>query len=461
MRCPYLRNAFIRFKPFALLIALLPALPAAAYCQSAGGKPIADVFEVMSKVDDLASLPLWPGFDPRTVPTAVFDGANTYLFRHPAPQQGFEPVEKRSGVYRFAGKHPQVFGNARTKIGNVMTATSILSPQSKRSGETYTLQDLAGIIIHEQFHVFQAEKHPNWRPNDAYLLVYPLETLESLSLRMTEKEAFRRAVDAKSSAVAAGWAKEGLKYRKQRLAPLGAQLAGYEMELQRFEGISEYIEMLARGRDPQALLALTSGIAPSGVRDLGYVEGRLISVLLDRFDKTWKDQLESGRAQYPEELLASAVSGIETSVGFDGDDLKRIRSDAGNALAKWNEEKKQLMSSFSSAPGVAIEIVAESTPLNVRMFEPLAMENLGGGEIFHKVFFSAGNDKGTVRVRDNPCISYMDSTYRLTRVTITGLEGDPAVDTAAGTLKYDANDVTIDFKGCKVTAGDRKYTIEL
>ncbi len=460
MRRSRLGNLSIPGRLLALAAVLSAGTFHAAACRTAAPKPFVNVCDVMAKVDELASTPLWPGFDPRTMPTAVYDSVNTYLFGHPAPPEGFERVEGTPGAYCFAGQHPTVLGNGRAKIGEVMTATVVLRPRS-RSGGDYSLRDYAGIVMHEQFHAFQKVKHPDWRPNDAYLLVYPLETADALALRMTEKEAFRRAVASKDDAAAAGWSRLGLEYRRQRLAPLGVQLAGYEMELQRFEGISEYIEYRARGTDPLALLAVTNGIAPAGVRDLGYVEGRLISVLLDRLDKSWKDRMESGAARYPEEILGAAVANAQSSVQFGDDELKKIRADAETAIAAWNDDKKRLVGDFNAAPGLTIEIVAGTTPVDARLFEPLAMENLGGGEILHKVFFLAGNDKGMVRVRNTACISYMDSTYRITRVIVTGLKGEPAVDAAAGTFKYDANGVTIDFKGCRVSIGDRKYTVEI
>jgi hypothetical protein len=460
MRSISIARALQRIETLAVAAALLAAVHGAGVCRAPRQDALLGVFEIRGEIERLSSIPYWPGFDPRTVPTAIFDSASTYLFDHPSPPEGFEPVEGKPGVHRFAGQHPAVSRNGRTRLGDVMTATSVLRERS-RLGERYSTRDLAGIVIHEQFHVFQAAKHPSWRPNDAFLLVYPLETAESLYLRNVEKEAFRRAVASSDEKTAAGWAKEGLKYRARRLEPLGEQIAGYEMELQRFEGISEYIETLARGNDPLWLLAATSGIAPSGVRDLGYVEGRLISFLLDRLDTRWKERMESGEAQYPEELLAAAVAGVETSAGFGADELEKLRSDAETAIAGWNGEKKRLVSSFHAAPGLTIEIIAETTPLGVRMFEPLAMENLGGGEIFHKVFFSAANDKGAVRVRNTPCISYMDSTYRLTKVTITALPAKPEIDAAAGAFTYDAGGVSIDFKGAKVTPGDRRWTIEL
>src|SRR5690606_29811203 len=33
----------------------------------------------------------WPGFDPLSVPLAIYSGDRTYLLRHPSPPEGFAP----------------------------------------------------------------------------------------------------------------------------------------------------------------------------------------------------------------------------------------------------------------------------------------------------------------------------------------------------------------------------------
>ncbi len=424
-------------------------------------KPVADAFEVMSEADRCGSLSLWPGFDPRDVPTAVFDGVDTYLFRHPAPPEGFAPSLDRSDVYRFDGRFPAVRGNMRVRLNDVWTATSVLSARSRRTGDEYTVRDLAGIVVHEQFHVFQSLRHPDWRPNDGLLLVYPPETVESLYLRRAEKEAFRRAVAAEDPMIAAGWTKEGLRFRERRAALLDPSFMTYEKELQRFEGISDYIETTARGIDPLHSSSMTNGIAPAGVRDVGYIEGRWLALLLDRFDPAWKSKMESGEAKYMEDLIAPAVNRIPSDASFTEENTTALRSDAERDFRAWLEEKARLLDEFSAATGTTIEIAAEAAPLAVRMFEPLEIETYGGGTILHKVFFSAGNDKGSIRVGNHSCVTVMNAALGITRVTIRGVADRPIIDEEKGTFRFDSDGVSIDLVYSDVESGENTFIVRL
>ena len=45
--------------------------------------PASFALAVAQMVDSLAGEEMWPGFDARRIPLAVYDGINTYLFRHP------------------------------------------------------------------------------------------------------------------------------------------------------------------------------------------------------------------------------------------------------------------------------------------------------------------------------------------------------------------------------------------
>jgi hypothetical protein len=78
---------------------------------------------------------LWPGYEPLAIPLAVFDGKNTYLFRHAAPPEKFRELQ---GTHVFEGRHPAVVANSSAQIGGVQTATVFLEPASstktRRSG---------------------------------------------------------------------------------------------------------------------------------------------------------------------------------------------------------------------------------------------------------------------------------------------------------------------------------------
>ncbi|HEV2121173.1 MAG TPA: hypothetical protein VGW38_00165, partial [Chloroflexota bacterium] len=147
-----------------------------------------DAYAVVIEADRLAARDLWPGFDPRAIPVAIYDGERTLLFRHPAPPAGFRPVSGRDGVWAYPGRYSSVTANSSAEIGGVSTAT--LMPATGAG----SLLRQAGILIHEAFHVYQREHHPAWQANEAELFTYPVDDAELLTLRRMEAEALRRAL---------------------------------------------------------------------------------------------------------------------------------------------------------------------------------------------------------------------------------------------------------------------------
>ena len=215
---------------------VLSGLAFIADAQQVAVKPVTDIREVMREQALIAEMQLWPGFNVREIPVAVFDSVNTWFFFSDQAPEGFSPSDDDTGVFIFEGQYPLVRGNSVVRFGEVWTATSVLSNISRRTHEIYTPKDLAGIMVHEQFHVFQRTKHPGWRQNDGVLLFYPEETKEALFLRRVEKEAFKRAVLATDRMEITAWATTALDYRKERLDMIPAQFGNYEKDLQRTEG---------------------------------------------------------------------------------------------------------------------------------------------------------------------------------------------------------------------------------
>ncbi len=204
--------------------------------------PVADVFKVMELASGSKMDTLWPEFKVSEIPVLVFDSLNTYLFHSSTAAEGFVRSGKDPEVWVYNGQHPLVRGNSIVRLGGNWTATSVLSTFSRRTGEKYDLKDMAGIIVHEQFHIFQRNHHPQWRQNDALLLIYPDETIESLLLRRMEKEAFKRAVTSNEQDQITGWSKLAMQLREDRLGLVAHAFAHYENELQLTEGLSDYIE---------------------------------------------------------------------------------------------------------------------------------------------------------------------------------------------------------------------------
>lgn len=446
----------------ALIVFLTVFNGSDTYCQSENIQPIEDVFKVMEIVNTKNDGSLWPNFMVTEIPVMVFDSVNTWLFHSNIAPDGFTAVQEHQDVYMFKGQHPLVRGNSIVRAGDQWIATSVFSSYARRTGEKYSLKDLAGIIIHEQFHIFQRNKHPRWRQNDAYMLLYPTETQVSLFLRRIEKEAFKRAVLSSKSAEIVAWVNEALRYRGQRLNMIDSDFGRYEMELQRTEGLSDYIEKIARGLDPLNASEITNGIAPAGVRDLGYVEGRWIAKILDKLNPDWKSVLEANDTLYIENILKKSISGLKSkSVGFSNVEIKRFEDKASLDFDKWQENKSQEINKFEDLPGYRLEINTSSKPLGIGIFEPLEIEILDDGSVYHRLIFSAANNAGTLRIMNQPCITQFDNSLRIIKLILNGLNESPEIIENENKIILKNNNITIDLKYTKVSVDKTLYSVEI
>ena len=441
------------------LIASLALVTINARSESA---PVADVFRVMELATGGPMGALWPGFEPSQIPVLVFDGRDTYLFHSQGIPDGFIPVGKYPGVSLSKGRHPQARGNSVIRLGETWTATSVLNATSRRTGEQYTLKDMAGIIVHEQFHVFQRTRHPRWRQNDGLLLRYPEETAEALFLRRREKEAFQRAVMSEAKKDVAGWAAAALRCREERLGGLPASFVSYEKDLQRTEGLSDYVERVARGLDPLNASAITNGIAPAGIRDLGYVEGRWIAMILATLRPDWKAALEKDDGLFLEDILRETVNASPGEArSFNAAEIEAMKAAAETDFSAWRKKKKAEMEAYAARPGYRLEIEASARPLSIRIFEPLEIELLEDGGVFHRMIFAAGNETGNLRIANHPCLTWFDDSFRATRLVINGLKQAPEVVEGGKKLilKIDGLFLELPFTAFRVK--DTVYRIDL
>jgi len=432
------------------------------YCQPDPAASPFDVFKVMEIANSRNDNPLWPNFRPAQIPVLVFDSINTWLFHSEVKPDGFSEVQEHPGVFRFTGQYPLVRGNSTVRIGDKLVATSVFSSYARRTGEKYSTRDLAGIIIHEQFHVFSRTEHPTWQQNDGYLLLYPSETPEALFLRRSEKEAFRNAVVSNNPREIAGWVQEAFNYRNKRFNLIAPVFANYENQLHRTEGLSDYIERLARGSDPLSAANITNGIAPAGVRDLGYVEGRWIAMILDKLNPGWKSVLEGNDTLYLEDILKKTISELPAEPKhFTPHEIESLNTEAKTDFKQWQSRKKQEIEQFNAMPGNSIEIDANNNPLNIRIFEPLEIEILDDGSVFHRVIFSAGNESGSLRILNLPCISGFDNSLRVTSIKIHGLSKAPEINEKKKTSKLTDGSSILDLKYSRITLTDSVWKIDL
>ncbi len=449
-------------KAFVLILIIIATRVASVYGQPGPGASPFDVFQVMEIVEKTNDNPLWPNFRPAHIPVLVFDSVNTWLFHSEFKPDGCSEVQDHPGVFRLSGQSPLVRGNSTIRMGDQWLATSVFSSYAQRTGEKYSTRDLAGIIIHEQFHVFSRTEHPAWRQNDGYLLLYPSETPEALFLRRSEKEAFRNAVGSSNLGEIAGWVQEGFDYRNKRFSLIAPANADYEKQLQRTEGLSDYIERLARGSDPLAASTITNGIAPAGVRDLGYVEGRWIAMILDKLNPGWKSVLEENDTLYLEDILKTTISALPVEpVHFTTREIESLHSEAKADFKQWQSRKQEEIKQFNAMPGNRIEINASSNPLGIRIFEPLEIEILEDGSVFHRLIFSAGNEAGSLRIMHQPCITWFDNSLRIIRLVVNGLAESPQSIENEKKIVIRNNNISIELKYSKMSINGSVFILDL
>jgi hypothetical protein len=405
------------------------------------------VFELMDRVARLDRLALWPGFEPAGVPVAVFDGKNTYAFGFPSLPKGFKPVKGRPGAGVFRGAHPKVRANRRIDLEGIQAASCIALPEAYFAGNP---RDPAAIIMHEKFHVFQALCHPDWMPNDAFLFGYPEDTAETVLARRLEVEAFRRAVAARDDGEARGWAACALGHRASRILALPPQLAGYEDESQRLEGLAEYIEWRVLGVDPLAHL-YDLDFAPAAVRNWGYVSGRWIGTLLDRLNPGWKDDLESGRLQYPHQCLAKAVGGGAGRREFSPAEVEVMARRAEADFRAKSEEREKLRRRFDRRLGWRVELSAEKNPLLLRFFLADQSEAFSPREMLHRRWLTLENDSCYVEVTGQDCLTVSRGPACVQRVAVSGLRFKPRVVRMNGRRVVSAAGMLIRFERAAVS----------
>jgi len=416
-----------------------------------------EMFELMDEVRRLESIPLWPGFEPATIPVALFDGQNTYLFNYPSQPKDFLPVEGREGVFSMKGRYPAVVGNRRILINGIWVATSIPQTFSPVTKKRYTPGERAAVIIHEKFHVFQALHHPDWRPNDLALFDYPLDIEESLALRRTEIEALRRAASSERDEDAAGWARSSLNIRRQRLAGLPARHAIYERELQRMEGLAEYIEYLAGGRATFDGASI-SGFAPNAAREMGYLEGRWTANLLDRMDSGWKETMEAGEFRYLEDRLEATLRGGPPARAFSSGELLNIREEATADLRKKEKEREARAKDFYAKMGTYVEFIADDNPLRQEMFDPFTIEAVSAGKMIHRQWLILKNKNGIVEVFNNPCLTEVNDRAQVKRLVIPGISKRSPLALWPGHVALTLDGITAAFKNVRVSnRGNRFY----
>jgi hypothetical protein len=422
---------------------LLPILLLAALSAAQTTPPRA--VEVLREFDRIGGQTLWPGFEPRTIPVEIFDGTNTYLFHHPKPPERFQPLGGAAGVFVFPGQHETVRANTGTEVNGVPTATADIS--QSRAG----VPQLAALLIHETFHVYEKRAHPTWAANEGELFVYPFDDEEVLALRRLETVALVRSLAAKEYARSRCWAELALEMREKRFAKMTPGAVAYERGTELNEGLAQYVEYKAIGR----AAALTADDFPVElIRQRGYATGQVFALLLDRFGSgptelgaatAGGNAAENLDEALKNRFLMSSIApkhGCRTGLKAKEEDARhRARQEVGELTAR----RAGRLRDFLAAPGWRIEVVAGKEPLWPQGFDPWNVASLGDKRVLHARWVKLGNSGGVIEVLGHPSLTEGAGPHPLfngaRKLVITGLPEPKAAE--------EGGKVTIEVSGAK------------
>lgn len=337
----------------------------------------------------------WPGFDPLTIPLAIFTGGETFLFRHPSPPAGFTPAGgAEPGTFAFTGRHPAVTSNSSAEIGGTMTAT--LLADGRRA--TIPATTLAAVAMHEAFHVYQRARHPTWIGNEGNVFLYPIDDATVLAQRRLESAALQRALTAPDNAAAACWARVTLDYRHSRFAVMDTSFSTYERRTELNEGLATYVQLLAEGKSTIDIPA--TEFKAGEFRDRIYVVGPALAFVLDRLKPGWQVLLDANDTLFVDQLLDAADLPHTAKCAMLADDVAAIQTTAAQEAAGVVAARKTRREGFDARPGWRVVVrAAQGQPLWPQGFDPLNVERVDGG-FLHTRFLRLGNDAGELRVID-------------------------------------------------------------
>lgn len=411
---------------------------------------------------------LWPGFSPLAVPLAVYDGARTVLFRHPAPPDGFAPVPDEPGAHAYPGRHPDVTANTSAEVGGVPTATVLLDPSGPPPAR------LAPLAVHEAFHVFQRARHPAWTANEADLFVYPTDDPDALALRRLETAALRRALASSEAGGAACWSRSALALRAERHAALDSASVAYERGTELNEGLATYVEDRVAGRTVPDLPPDEYG--PADVRRRAYATGAALAHLLDRAAPGWRPAFDAGGGRPLDGALADAL-GLDVAGRADGDlacaftaaETAEADRQAWADVAALAEARADRLAAFEAQPGWRVVVEATGGLLWPEGFDPINVERVGPGRVLHARFLRLGNEAGRLEAIDGGAADVEALTEGagshplfngVVRVVLAGLP-EPEVHEADGTVTISAPGLTASFDGARVVRRGRTITVSL
>lgn len=381
--------------------------------------------DVLQRIDACADEHLWPGFDVLRVPLAIFDGASTWLVRHPSVPEPFGRTNDPQ-VHHIDGRHPAVVANTATTIGEHLCATALL-PNGIADAD-----DVAKLLVHEAFHVWQRHEHPDWGASESAHLLYPRDDVDVIDAVMTEAEALAVALHAGNDDEAAAWLATAMSARERRASLLSEASIQFDRDLERLEGLAHYVELLAqRAITDERTLPVRPDL--TNVRSRGYWSGAVKALLMDRFNSEWQQRVNDHADVTMDSLLHEVLAhrGAEPATIPD-----RVATQISERAVAAAEEARAHVDgkreAYMARPGWRIEVRGESEPLRITSFDPMNIEVLADGDLLHTRMVSIEGPGAHVSVFGGQALTQAAGADPLAdgiaKVIITGVQRLPEQD---------------------------------
>ena len=295
-------------------------------------------------------LEVWPEFDPRHVPFAVYDVREVVFLNHPSPPD--EP--------------PALHAATRMTIGGVETA---VLPAGFVNDEA----SLIPLAYHEAFHVYQ--EAGGFEPGPGFdfftaLAYYPELDADYLAFCMLEDRLYGDAtipLEEKAAALAtATRIRRGILSRNKNTRLL-------DDDSERNEGTASYVEHRVAH---EAFGRPYPPVSGGSNRVRTYGTGAALGRLLDALGVSWKPRVEAGMT--PSDILVSVLT---DDVGLDGYGLAHLRKMAREQVQKQRGEAEQALSEAFSAGAVSITLPPRAEVR--RTFNPQRLTSLGDGMLVY------------------------------------------------------------------------------
>lgn len=305
----------------------------------------------------------WPGFRPDTIPHVyVLPGRGTMLFgwRGALPEGWMRTADGAA----WLAEADRGAASTGIELGGRGAAQVVVS--------RLDVDELAGLTLHEAFHVFQRASRVQGRrfgagENSMLTSTYPAFDVENEALAALEGRLLRSALAAEDDAAAAQAGREFLAVRVARQRRLGSDMRAFEAATELNEGLAEYA--LLRGTSanpaPAPLLSALDDLMGDGRRSPRlrfYATGAGMAYLLDRVGEAeWKRRTMADdlTLQAALERAVGAREANDALAAAAGERMRiaELRRRAERTIAERRALRAARVDSVLAAPGVVLRIV--------------------------------------------------------------------------------------------------------